>query len=211
MLAGPSTALPRDLNVANNRSLQRRRLSAAAVVLTVAAGALTVGTVIAPVAQAAQPKPGHTTLVPEVPRNNTPRISNGEIWDIEVVGKPGLHRGGFTSLAEHDRQHHDRQPALPRRPSTSTGLIDTTFRPTFNGGVSAVEASPDGTKLFVGGTFNTVNGVARQKVASLNLTTGAPLTSVRVHAEHQQPGHGARGHQLHGLHRWQVLPYQRCR
>ena len=59
----------------------------------------------------------------------------------------------------------------------TTGLIDTSFRPTFNGGVSAVEASPDGTKLFVGGSFNTVNGVAKQKVASLNLTTGAPLTT----------------------------------
>jgi len=58
-----------------------------------------------------------------------------------------------------------------------TGLIDTSFRPTFNGGVAAVEASPDGTKLFVAGSFNTVNGVAEQKVASLNLTTGAPLSS----------------------------------
>ncbi len=43
--------------------------------------------------------------------------------------------------------------------------------------MAAVEASPDGTKLFVGGSFNTVNGVAKQKVASLNLTTGAPLTT----------------------------------
>ncbi len=31
--------------------------------------------------------------------------------------------------------------------------------------------------MFVGGTFSTVNGVAEQKVASLNLTTGAPVTS----------------------------------
>ena len=44
---------------------------------------------------------GHTRLVPDKPRNNTPRISSGEIWDIEVV--PQLNRvfiaGGFTSLA----------------------------------------------------------------------------------------------------------------
>ena len=33
-----------------------------------------------------------------------------------------------------------------------TGLIDTAFRPTFGGGgVTAVEASPDGTKLYVAG------------------------------------------------------------
>jgi hypothetical protein len=43
--------------------------------------------------------------------------------------------------------------------------------------VSAVEATPDGSKLFVAGSFNTVGGVARQKVASLNLTTGAPIST----------------------------------
>ena len=52
--------------------------------------------------------PGHTHLVPDKPRNNTPRISNGEIWDIEVVPQPepGLHR----------RQLHlDRRTPSPRR------------------------------------------------------------------------------------------------
>ena len=48
-----------------------------------------------------QPKPGHTHLVPDKPRANTPRISDGEIWDIEVV--PQLNRvfiaGNFTSIA----------------------------------------------------------------------------------------------------------------
>ena len=43
--------------------------------------------------------------------------------------------------------------------------------------MTAVEASPDGTKLFVAGSFNTVDGVTRQKVASLNLTTGAPIST----------------------------------
>jgi hypothetical protein len=128
----------------------------------------------------AQPVPGHTSLVPDVPRTNTPRINNGEIWDIAVI--PQLNRvfiaGSFTSI----------QNNLPGNTTTynqanlasynyQTGAVDANFRPTFNGGVSAVEATPDGTKLFVGGTFNTVNGIAAQKVASLNLTTGAPLAS----------------------------------
>ncbi len=46
-------------------------------------------------------QPNHNRLVPDRPRTNTPRISNGEIWDIEVV--PALNRvfiaGNFTSLA----------------------------------------------------------------------------------------------------------------
>ena len=127
----------------------------------------------------AQPVPGHTRLVPDRPRNNTPRISTGEIWDIEVV--PQLNRvfiaGSFTSLANTVSPTTTINQANLASYNLTTGLIDTQFRPTFNGGVTAVEASPDGTKLFVGGSFNTVNGVAKQKVASLNLTTGAPLTT----------------------------------
>lgn len=126
-----------------------------------------------------QPVPGHTRLVPDVPRNNMPRISNGEIWDIEVV--PQLNRvfiaGSFTSLANTISPTTTINQAGLASYNYQTGLIDTSFRPMFNGAVNAVEASPDGTKLFVGGSFNTVNGVAMQKVASLNLTTGAPLST----------------------------------
>ena len=122
-------------------------------------------------------KPNHSALVPDVPRKDTPRIGNGEIWDIEVVGNRVFIAGSFTSLA--NTTGANRTTVSQRYLAAyniNTGLIDTTFRPTFNGGVNAVEASPDGTKLFVGGTFSTISGVARQKVASLNLTTGAPVS-----------------------------------
>lgn len=127
-----------------------------------------------------QPRPGHTRLVPSTPRANTPRISTGEIWDIEVV--PQLNRvfiaGNFTSIQNNATGNTTTyQQAGLASYNYQTGLVDAQFRPTFNGGVAAVEASPDGTKLFVGGSFNTVNGVAKQKVASLNLTTGAPLST----------------------------------
>ncbi len=125
--------------------------------------------------------PGHTGLVPDKPRNNTPRISNGEIWDLAVVGSGNAARvfiaGSFTSAANTISPTTTiNQPYLLSY-NLKTGLIDTSFRPSFGGGgVTAVEASPDGTKLYVGGTFSSVNGVARQKVASLNLTTGAPIS-----------------------------------
>ena len=145
------------------------------------------GLASAPATRAAQPTvspppsgPGHSRLVPDRPRTNTPRISNGEIWDIEVV--PSLNRvfiaGSFTSLQNTTGTNTAvvNQAGLASY-NYQTGLIDTAFRPVFSGGVNAVESSPDGTKLFVGGSFNTVNGVTKQKVASLNLTTGAPLTT----------------------------------
>ena len=46
-----------------------------------------------------QPVPQHTGLVPNTPRTNTPRISGGEIWDIEVVGNRVFIAGSFTSIA----------------------------------------------------------------------------------------------------------------
>jgi large repetitive protein len=147
-----------------------------------AAATATPGTAIVPSVALAQPTPNHTRLVPAVPRKNTPRISNGEIWDIEVV--PQLNRvfiaGSFTSIANTVNPTTTVNQRYLASYNYNTGLIDTSFRPTFNGGVNAVEASPDGTKLFVAGSFNTVNGVARQKVASLNLTTGAPLSNFVV-------------------------------
>ncbi len=123
----------------------------------------------------AQPVPGHTGLVPSKPRTNTPRIPNGEIWDIEVVGSRVFIAGTFTSLQNTTGGGTTVNQRTLASYNINTGLIDTTFRPTFDGGVTAVEASPDGTKLFVAGTFNTVNGVTRRKVASLNLSTGAPV------------------------------------
>ncbi|MFZ2501929.1 MAG: hypothetical protein WAW88_04615, partial [Nocardioides sp.] len=45
-----------------------------------------------------QPLPGHTKIVPDKPRTNTPRISTGEIWDMEYIGNRVYIVGGFTSI-----------------------------------------------------------------------------------------------------------------
>jgi hypothetical protein len=81
-----------------------------------------------------QPKPGHNWLVPDRPRTNTPRISDGEIWDLEVV--PQLNRvfiaGGFSGGANTTGTNTAfvNQPQLLSY-NLTTGLIDTSFRPTF--------------------------------------------------------------------------------
>lgn len=159
------------------------------VVLTVSDGTTTdtesqQATPKAPVAGGNQPVPGHTRLAPQIPRTNMPQITAGEIWDLEVVGTKGYIAGGFTSGRN----------AAPGNTSTvaqanlmkfdlTTGLIDTTFRPTFGGGnVQDVEASPDGTKLFVAGRFNTINGITKRKFASIDPVTGAPVTGFTADA-----------------------------
>jgi len=66
--------------------------------------------------------------------------------------------------------------------STSTGALITTFNVTLNGRVRAVRLSPDGTRLYIGGDFTSVNGVARTRFAAVNPTTGALLTGFTANA-----------------------------
>lgn len=159
------------------------------VVLTVSDGQAT-GTVTqqvtakAPVSTGTQPVPGHTRIVPQIPRTNMPLITAGEIWDLEVVGNKGYIAGDFTSGRNNASGNTTTvQQAYLMKFDLTTGLIDTTFRPVFGGGnVQDVEASPDGTKLFVAGRFNSVNGVTKRKFASLDPTTGAPVAGFTADA-----------------------------
>ena len=64
------------------------------------------------------PGPGHTALVPETPRLDMPKISNGEIWDIEVVGNRVFIAGTFTTI-------QNQRPAT-RRPTLATVSRRTT-------------------------------------------------------------------------------------
>jgi PKD repeat protein len=168
-------------------TLRSTRLLAIVAAIAIVLATLVVGLVAAPPADAAQPVPGHTDLVPSTPRTNTPRISSGEIWDIEVVGNRVFIAGTFTSLQNRTATN---TTTVSQRFLASynfdTGLIDTTFRPTFGGGgVTAVEASPDGRRLYVAGSFNTVNGVTKRKIASINPNTGATVTTFTANASAQ--------------------------
>lgn len=125
-----------------------------------------------------QPVPGHTRLAPETPRTDHPRITSGEITDLASIGNRVFVAGTFTSIRNNAGSNTTSytQPYLAAY-NIDTGLVDTNFRPTFGGGgVTEVEASPDGTRLFVVGRFDTVNGVTKRRVASLNPTTGAVNT-----------------------------------
>jgi hypothetical protein len=69
-----------------------------------------------------------------------------------------------------------------------TGALDTGFNHTLNGMVWAIAASADGSRVFVGGDFTTVDGQTRNRVAAFDTATGAlvsnwkPSVSYRVKA-----------------------------
>ncbi|MBI5089767.1 MAG: PKD domain-containing protein, partial [Actinobacteria bacterium] len=130
-----------------------------------------------------QPKPNHARLANDVVSTNMPRITAGEIWDIEYIGNKVYVAGGFTNLRNNTATNTTQvNQAYLAAFDLTTGLIDTTFRPVFDQGVTEIEASPDGTKLFVVGRFNSVNGVTKRKIASINPTTGATNTAFTAQA-----------------------------
>ena len=59
--------------------------------------------------------------------------------------------------------------------NTSNGSLITTWTPKTNSAINAMILTPDGTKLVIGGPFNTVNGQTFYGSAALNVTTGAPF------------------------------------
>lgn len=155
----------------------------AAIALAVAASVLVLAPAMSPVAGAAQPTPQHTKLVPQTVQTNMPRVTTGEIFDLEYIGNRVFVVGTFTSLRNNTSNN---TTTVNQRYVASfnltTGLIDTSFRPTFDSSVNEIEASPDGTKLYVVGRFNTVNGVTKRKVASINPTTGATIAGFTANA-----------------------------
>src|SRR4051794_293852 len=155
------------------------------VTLTVGDGTLTGLTTRQVTPTAVLPGPGYTRLAPDVPRTDTPKIGTGQIWDLEVVGDRVFIAGTFTSIANTTATNNTsyEQPGLASY-NLDTGLVDASFRPAVGGGdVTSVEASPDGTRLYIAGSFSTVNGVTRRGVARLDPTTGAPMTGFTANTD----------------------------
>jgi PKD repeat protein len=104
---------------------------------------------------------------------------NGVVWTQEVVGNVVYVGGNFSTA----------QPAgaaagvntVPRSSILAydirTGELITSFAPVLNGQVKAIEASPDGSRIYIGGSFTTVNGVNKYRVAALNPVNGQVITS----------------------------------
>lgn len=156
------------------------------VTLTVGDGTTTSATTRPVTVSAPTGGPGHTSLMPTTPRTNTPRIGNGEIWDIEVVGNRAFVAGTFSSLTNTTGGGGTVAQSGLAAFNLDTGLVDTAFRPAFGGGgVNAVEASPDGRRLYASGTFNTVNGTSVKKVALLDPATGSPVPGFKANGNNQ--------------------------
>lgn len=99
---------------------------------------------------------------------------NGIAWDQEVVGDVVYAAGSFSSArpagAAPGTNETPRSNLLAY--NLTTGALISSFAPTINAQVRQVEASPDGTRLYIVGDFSTVNGVTRNRIAAFDLPSG---------------------------------------
>ncbi|HZU92899.1 MAG TPA: LamG-like jellyroll fold domain-containing protein, partial [Microbacterium sp.] len=110
----------------------------------------------------------------------TVQIDSGIVW-TQVINGDTVYAGGSFSNA---------RPAgaaagtslMPRSNllayNINTGVA-TSFAPQINGTVKSLAVSPDGTRLYVGGSFNSVNGQTRFNFAAFSTATGELLSTFK--------------------------------
>ena len=121
----------------------------------------------------------HTSIVSDKPAALTPAVKDGTV----AVGRPGRqhhrHRR-HVHPARQGRRHQTYTRTGLAAFDATTGAVSTTFNPVLNGEVTSLEVSADGTAVYAGGAFNTVNGVTRKKVALIKLSDGSVVTAFRA-------------------------------
>lgn len=153
-----------------------RRLRSLAVLGAVALASSLLTAVTPALADTAPPTPGlpETASTDPLP---TAQI-NGVVWDQAIVGDTVYAAGDFTTArpagAAPGTEEVPRSYLLSY--TLSTGVL-TSFAPTINAQVRALDVSPDGTRLYAVGQFTTVNGMTRNRIVAFDTATGAVATS----------------------------------
>jgi PKD repeat protein len=104
---------------------------------------------------------------------------NGVAWSQVVVGDRVYVAGKFTSArpagAPAGTGETVRNNLLAY--DIRTGALITSFAPSLNAQAMVVTASPDGSRIYVGGDFTTANGQSRPRVAAYDTASGALVTA----------------------------------
>jgi PKD repeat protein len=145
---------------------------------TAAVAAVVAGLVSVPAPAGAQVV-AHDGIVTADPANWTPHVLDGEVNSIAQVGNTVILGGAFTQV-----QAADGGPVLARANvvafDATTGAISTTFAPAVPAAVEVVLPAGDGVSVYLGGNFDTVNGVVRRSLARVNVSDGSLVPGFRA-------------------------------
>ncbi|WP_255513602.1 PKD domain-containing protein [Homoserinibacter sp. GY 40078] len=112
----------------------------------------------------------------------TPQI-NGVVWTQVIVGNTVYVGGQFTTARPAGSaagQNEVTRTHLLAYNLTTGALLS--WAPTLNAQVRSMAASPDGTRLYVGGDFTQVNGSTRNRIVAFSTATGNVITSFAASA-----------------------------
>lgn len=102
---------------------------------------------------------------------------DGVVWKQQIAGTKVFAGGQFTNARPAGAAPGTN--LVPRSNllayNIETGVLDPSFAPTVNGKIKAMALSPNGSTLYIGGSFTLVNGQNRYRVAAFNVNTGALL------------------------------------
>jgi PKD repeat protein len=151
--------------------------SAAAAVTVAAAAPAGAAVVVGPVSPVANRNPATQVTADVLPTVQM----DGVAWSQAIVGNTVWVGGQFSNArpagAAAGTQQVTRNNLLAY--NLTTGALITSIAPNLNAQVKSVVASPDGTRIYVGGAFTTVNGVAHSHIAAFDATTGALISSFK--------------------------------
>ncbi|WP_331953118.1 PKD domain-containing protein [Pengzhenrongella sp.] len=162
-------------------SFPRAVASLAAAALLVA-GLAVAGPQAPAVADTAPTDPGTPATVSS---DSLPTVQvDGVVWSQIIVGNTVYVAGQFTTA----RPAGAAPGTLTVRRSNllayslTTGALLTTWAPALNGPAYVITASPDKTRLYIGGNFTTVNGAAQARFVVLDRATGKRVDGFTVGA-----------------------------
>jgi chitodextrinase len=123
----------------------------------------------------------HAALVNPDPADWTPQIQDGQVNAVLQMGTKVVVGGTFTTVRRAGTSQDLTRNHLFAF-DMHTGVIDPDFVPQLNGNVLALAPGPDGSSVFVGGEFGTVNGVTYRHLVRLGLANGQPVTPFKANA-----------------------------
>ncbi|MEU6747596.1 hypothetical protein ABZ914_15395 [Spirillospora sp. NPDC046719] len=163
------------------RALLRQRRTTVRAGLAAAAALSLAGAVFVPagpVAADTDPPSGTPATVSADPLP-TAQV-NGVVWSMATVGNTVYATGSFTKarpagVAEGGSGEVARANIMAF--DLTTGKLSTTFVHTLDGQGLRIIASPDGSRVYVGGDFTQVDGKPHGHLAAFDTTTGALIDS----------------------------------
>ncbi len=99
---------------------------------------------------------------------------DGVVWSQAIVGNTVYVGGSFANARPAGAAPGTNQTTRNNLLSfnLTTGNLITSFAPSLNAQAKVVTASPDGSRIYVGGSFTQANGVTRNRIAAYSTATG---------------------------------------